>query len=295
MKFYIVTPAYNALHWLQGCVRSIADQVGAGVEVHHHIQDGASTDGTAAWLEAWQQQHAQTPGYKLTFESAPDKGLYDAINIAWKKMPLDADVTSHLNSDEQYLPGALSAVADELQRNPKADIAVASYMVLDKDYRYICHRRTSRPNKTISRVICQLITCATFHRAEVFRKRGVYFDPTYRSLADVVFYRDIMATSPKVLQLPHVFSSIYVVTGYNVSWSDITETDKARLYAELPAHLVKLCPFFVKWNNLQYFIADWLNKAPREYAVYHKTDTERTTRPIKQPRVRWGFRSEGES
>ena len=294
MMFYIVTPAYNALHWLQGCVRSIADQVCDGIEVHHHVQDGASTDGTAAWLESWQQQHADTPGYKLTFESVPDAGLYDAINIAWKKMPDDADITAHLNSDEQYLPGALAAVAAEMQKQPKADIAMASYMVLDKDFRYICHRRTSRPRKTVSRVICQLITCATFHRAFVFRKRGVYFDATYKSLADVVFFRDIMMTSPRVIQLPQVFTSIYVVTGHNVSWSDVTNIDKARLYAELPWYLVKLCPVFVKWNNMQYYVAEWLNESPREYAIYPAGAAERATRTIKHPTVKWGFRTEGE-
>lgn len=40
MTFYIVTPAYNALSWLQRCIYSVADQVAEGVEVHHHIQDG---------------------------------------------------------------------------------------------------------------------------------------------------------------------------------------------------------------------------------------------------------------
>ena len=34
MKFYIVTPTYNALSWLERSVRSVADQVGQGVASH---------------------------------------------------------------------------------------------------------------------------------------------------------------------------------------------------------------------------------------------------------------------
>ena len=109
MKFYIVTPAYNALQWLQGCVRSVADQVKEGVEVHHHVQDGGSTDGTPSWLKTWQEEHQGVSGYTFTFESAKDAGMYDALNMAWEKIPSDAGVTAHLNCDEQYLPGGIGA------------------------------------------------------------------------------------------------------------------------------------------------------------------------------------------
>lgn len=104
MKFYIVTPAYNALSWLQRCIYSVADQVAEGVEVHHHIQDGGSSDGTPEWLENWQQEHASSPGYTFTYESGKDAGMYDALNKAWEKTPSDAAVTAHLNSDESTFP-----------------------------------------------------------------------------------------------------------------------------------------------------------------------------------------------
>lgn len=294
MKFYIVTPAYNALHWLQGCVRSIADQVCDGIEVHHHVQDGASTDGTAAWLEAWQQQHADTPGYKLTFESVPDAGLYDAINIAWKKMPDDADITAHLNSDEQYLPGALAAVAAEMTNRPDIDMAIASYMVLDKNCRYICHRRPPFPLRTISRVICQIITCSCFHRADVFRQKKVFFDASYKSLADVVFFYDMLLTSPKILRMPEIFASLFVLTGSNVSWSDETKKDKTRLYDTLPAYLTSMCPLFVKWNNITLLLSDFMNKSPREISLYLPGEHQRSVKAIKTPRARWGCRVTGE-
>lgn len=45
-----------------------------GVRIQHIVIDGASTDGTVAWLH---QQRWSTPS---TFQSAPDRGIYDAMN-----------------------------------------------------------------------------------------------------------------------------------------------------------------------------------------------------------------------
>lgn len=295
MKFYIVTPAYNALQWLQGCVRSVADQVSDSVQVLHHIQDGASTDGTVEWLQMWQAEHAGMAGYKLTFESASDKGLYDAINIGWKKMPADADVTAHLNADEQYLPNVFAVVAAEMEKQPDADMLLTAHIVLDKDSRYICHRRPTFPRKVVSRAITQIITNTCFHRASAFRKRGIYFDCSFRSLADLVFFRDIMFTNPRICRMPDLFGSVYVVTGSNVSWSDITAGERQRISSELPLVLKKSIPLFVKAQGLFGLVYDRFRQAPREYAIYLADNAQRSTFAIKRPTHRWNMRSIGES
>ena len=80
MKCYIVTPTYNSLHWLPRCVRSVASQVGGGVQIHHHVQDGGSSDGTVEWLRNWSNSHSGQEGYTITFASGKDAGMYDAIN-----------------------------------------------------------------------------------------------------------------------------------------------------------------------------------------------------------------------
>ena len=46
MKFWIVTPSYNHLDFLKLAIMSVADQVRSDIQVHHHIQDGNSSDGT---------------------------------------------------------------------------------------------------------------------------------------------------------------------------------------------------------------------------------------------------------
>ena len=294
MKFYIVTPAYNALHWLQGCVRSVADQVGEGVEVHHHVQDGASKDATVAWLEAWQQQHAHTPGYKLTFESAPDAGMYDALNKAWDKMPENAEITAHLNCDEQYLPSALEQVALAMTRSPEADIAISSYIIIDAQSRYICHRRPVNPCRWIGRTVCEIITCACFHRVDFFKKHGVRFDPKWRSIGDLIFYSDILRHSPRCMVLPRVFTSVFRVTGNNLAWSDVTAREWVVYEKTLPAHSLKLKKLAAFISNVKRRSSDWWYPSPSSYSFYNLDEVVRSSRIIKTPTSHWGCRSEGE-
>ncbi len=294
MYLYIVTPTFNALPWLQRCVRSVADQSGPGLTVHHHVQDGGSCDGTPDWLAAWQQPHADAAGYRFSYESARDKGMYDAINLAWERMPEQADITAHLNSDEQYLPGALAAIAAAMQATPEADIALGTYIIVDAQSRYICHRRPVKPRLWSSRTVCEIITCSCFHRATAFRRHGIRFDTRWRALADLVFYRDITATRPRVLMLPELITSSFAVTGGNLAWSATAEEEWKRWLAGLPRH-VACCRFPMrKWVNFKRRLVDKACPAPQHYSIYPEGGEERVLRRIRRPTAYWGCRSEGE-
>ena len=294
MKFYIVTPTFNSLDWLQRCVRSVADQSGNGILVHHHVQDGGSTDGTAAWLAEWQRQYSGRNGYTLTFESARDSGMYDAINRAWAAMPADVDITAHLNSDEQYLPGALAGVAAEADSAPRADILLSSYFVVDAQNRYICHRWPTVPSRWLSRTVCEIITCCCFHRAEPFRRHGIRFGENWRSIGDLVFYSDIMNTGPRVHIMPGVFASAFAVTGNNLGWSEVTEREWARYSAGLPACVLRTSGLARLVCKFKRRLPDFFHSAPRSYSLYSAADSERTAYSILRPTSHWGCRTEGE-
>ena len=51
MNFVIITPSYNQLEFLRRCIASIADQVTDEIVIHHHVQDGGSSDGTGEFLK----------------------------------------------------------------------------------------------------------------------------------------------------------------------------------------------------------------------------------------------------
>lgn len=293
MKFYIVTPTYNALEWLRCCVRSVADQVQDGVEVHHHVQDGASTDGTAEWLALWQREH-QVQGYTFTYESAKDGGMYAAINLAWEKMPTDADVTAHLNSDEQYLPGALAGVAAGFAMKPEADIALGTYIIVDNAGRYICHRRPILPHVWTSLTVCEIITCSCFHKADTFRKHGIRFDTRWRAIADVVFYRDIVRAHPRFLLLPNLITGTFAVTGQNLAWSETSRREWQQVLNELPCFAALWHQLTYRWCNFRRRIRDLFCSKPLSY-VYYRGDNEQAAKiKIRKPTCCWGRRTRGE-
>lgn len=287
MKFYIITPSYQSLKWLRCCVRSVADQVGEGVEVHHHVQDGGSADGTPEWLAAWQQEHADVRGYTFTYESGRDAGMYDALNKAWEKLPQDADVTAHLNSDEQYLPGVLSEVAAKMKAAPKTSMVIGSVILLEADGSYHCHRRCVKPHLWSSYTGCEILTCTCFHRVSDFRRHGVRFDSRYRSIGDLVFFRDIMLRNPRVCVCADLFISAYTLTGNNLAWTDATREDSRIYWPTVPRWRCLIHPIVYRVVNFKRRIIDRFCAAPAAYSVYLGDADTRTERLIEKPSCIW--------
>lgn len=295
MKFYIVTPTFNVRDWLPSCLRSVADQAGNGIEVHHHIQDGGSVDGTKELLQEWQETHADVPGYTFTYESGKDNGMYDAINKAWAQMPADADVTAHLNGDEQYLPHALQAVAEAFAAHPESDIVSTGFFVLDEKGRYVCHRRPMVPDRRTSCLRCALITCSCFHKAEPFRRHGIRFDTSYRIAGDFVLFHDILCKArPRVYLHHRAITSAFFVTGQNLGWDERINAEINRFTQGVPRWLLRLKGLICKGFTAMMWLADIRCPAPKEYALYYGGAEQRETRPIRRPRIIWQDRREGE-
>lgn len=290
-KFYIITPVLNSLSWLKRCVYSVADQVQDGVEVYHFVQDGASSDGTAEWLQQWQQETSDRPGYKFGFESVADAGMYDALNKAWEKLPADADITAHLNSDEQYMPGVLARVAGEFAEHPEVELVVGAYYVVDAESRYICHRRPVKPWRWTSQAACEIITCTCFHRADSFAKHGIRFDTRFRSLSDMVFFRDLVNHSVSVRVMPELITSLFAVTGENLGWSDITEQEWKVVLSGMPIGITRSRWMSNFVSSARRRWCDLFLDKPREYALYLPGEESRSIRAIQHPTSHWGCRS----
>lgn len=286
MKFYIVTPTYNSLHWLPRCIRSVADQVGRDVEVHHHVQDGASSDGTVEWLAQWKQNHMDVPGYQFTYESAVDAGMYDAINKAWQKLPDSADMTAHLNSDEQYLPDTLQRIAHWVTKKPNADVLLGTYIITDSDNDYICHRRPVMPHAWFCRLNCVCITNSSFYKAELFQRLHPRFEPRWKCQGDLVFFRELIWNHVRFEIIPEV-TSLFVCTGENLAWTDKARTEWLEICAEQPAFWSKINGLVYRWVNLKRRFADLIYPSPESYSAYCSDSNSRKTYKIKHPTVRW--------
>jgi glycosyltransferase involved in cell wall biosynthesis len=106
MKISVIIPTCNAEATLERCLQSIISQDYKDFEVW--LMDGASTDTTMEIIRVYAAKHAF-----IKFISAPDKGIYDAMN---KGINLcSGDWIYFLGSDDTfYQSDVLSAIAREL-------------------------------------------------------------------------------------------------------------------------------------------------------------------------------------
>src|SRR6266496_426289 len=204
MRFSIITPSFCNSEWLKLCVASVADQ---GVELEHIIQDSCSDDGTREWL-------TREPRAKAFIEK--DRGMYDAVNRGFRRAT--GDLLAYLNCDEQYLPGALSAVRGYFLQNPKKEVVFANCIVVDSEGKYICDRRASIPGKAHTQVSGNLsiLTAATFYRRSIMEQRRLFFNDNHRDVSDVEWVLSLIQQKVPMGVMDEL-TSIFTDTGANMN------------------------------------------------------------------------------
>jgi glycosyltransferase involved in cell wall biosynthesis len=202
--FSVVTPTMNGGRRLRSCVGSVRGQ--AGVQVEHLIQDGGSVDGSAAWA-------ADQPD--LDVESGADNGMYDALNRGFSRAR--GDIVSWLNSDEQYLPGALEAVASRFASDPEADFVYGDAILVAPGGEPLAARREiplrlpyllNGPTYAIS--------CTLFFRRRLLDRGLLTFDSSYRIVGDTDVLLRMLRAKCKPAKVDR-YLGLFGVTGHNLS------------------------------------------------------------------------------
>jgi len=176
----IVTPSYNQVQYIEETIQSVLNQDYPAVE--YIIIDGGSTDGSVEII----QRHARQNIPELTnlngkrvsaWVSEPDQGQTDAINKGFTSA--HGEILAWLNSDDTYLPGAISEAVAYLQAHPEAGMVYGDANLVDEvgnvigkfparqtDYRRLRHGYVHIPQQT------------AFFRANLWRRVGP-LDPTF--------------------------------------------------------------------------------------------------------------------
>jgi len=277
MRFSIVTPSFRSSAFLKLCVASVADQA---VDLEHIIQDAGSDDSTLDWL---------TLDARVKAFVEKDGGMYDAVNRGLRKS--SGEILAYLNCDEQYLPGALSAVSDYFDTHPGVDLLFSDCVVVDGKGDFICHRKVQLPAKHHIMVAhLPTFTCSMFFRRKIIDERGLFFDPKWRDLGDADWVLRLLEARVSMGVLRR-FTSVFADTGNNMNLSANAQREKRIMFDSAPWWARRFCFALVLWHRFRRCLGGVYFQKPFDYALYSPGSlNERVAHHVADPTFLWKSR-----
>ena len=185
----IVTPSYNQAPFLEETIRSVLDQDYPDLE--YIIVDGGSTDGSLEIINRYTDRLAW-------WVSEPDRGQTDAINKGFQGA--HGDILAWLNSDDTYLPQALSRAVSYLQAQPDIAMVYGDANLIDESGNVIGKFPARQTNyRRLRRGYVHIPQQAAFFRADLWRKVGP-LDPSFYFAMDY----DLWVRLARIAPLQHV-------------------------------------------------------------------------------------------
>ncbi len=274
MRFSIITPSFRSSAWLKLCIASVADQ---GIELEHIVQDSLSDDGTLDWLMS-------DPRVKAYVEK--DAGMYDAVNRGLRRS--SGNLLAYLNCDEQYLPGALQAVANHFDRHPEIDVLFGDSLVVDAKGECLCYRKVQVPFKYHTMVShLQTFTCSMFFRRTIIDDHGLFFNTQWRSSGDGDWVMHLLEKGIALGTLRQ-FLSAFTDTGANMNLSADAEREKQVMANSAPAWARKLKFALVWQHRLRRLLGGIYRQKPFDYAIYTQASPDlRVMHHVEHPTFAW--------
>src|SRR5262249_16145145 len=195
----IVTPSYNQGAFLERTIRSVLNQVYPRLQ--YIVQDGGSTDGTAAILERYRSRLAWCA-------SEPDGGQADAINRGF--LHATGEILAYLNSDDVLLPGALAYVANYFARHPGIDVIYGHRIVIDHEDREVGPGvLPAHDNEAVG--WCDYVPQETlFWRRDVWERIGGSLDEGFQFALDWDLLLRLRDVGAKFARVPHFLAAFRV-------------------------------------------------------------------------------------
>ncbi|MBV6395873.1 MAG: hypothetical protein HFACDABA_01460 [Anaerolineales bacterium] len=190
----IVTPSFNQASYLEQTMRSVLDQDYSNIE--YLVVDGGSTDGSVEIIKKYSSRLA-------SWGSEKDAGQADAINKGMARAK--GGIVAWLNSDDYYLPGAVTAAVKAFDENPQALLVYADMLAVDEHsqtFNKLRYRQLSLEDVICFQIIGQP---AVFMRRSAFENAGG-LDLSYHFLLDHHLWIRIAAQGP-ILHIPQTWSA----------------------------------------------------------------------------------------
>jgi glycosyltransferase involved in cell wall biosynthesis len=168
----IVTSSFNQADYLEDTIRSVLAQDYTHIE--YMIIDGGSSDGSIEIIQKYKDRLAW-------WISEPDRGQAEAINKGMRRAK--GEIVAWLNSDDIYLPGAISSVVSAFQADPALGMVFGDAITMDPGghpLNKLVFGDWGLPELMHFRIICQP---AVFIRRSVLEKAG-YLDQSFHFMLD---------------------------------------------------------------------------------------------------------------
>jgi glycosyltransferase involved in cell wall biosynthesis len=203
----IVIPSYNQAAFLERTIKSALDQDYPYLE--HILVDGGSTDNSIEIIKKYGDQLAW-------WVSEKDNGQGDAINKGMGHAK--GEIVAWLNSDDCYLPAAVSAAVEAFEANPDAVMVYGDMLAIDENE--IVTNTFRYSPLTLEDFLCfQIIgQPAVFMRHEAFKKvNGL--DLNFHCLLDHHLWIRLAAHG-KMVHVPQIWSAArYHTEAKNRAWA----------------------------------------------------------------------------
>lgn len=183
------------------------------------VVDGASTDGTAEWL----RRH---PADARWWRSAPDRGVYDAMNIGLSATA--APAVLFLNAGDTLAgPRVAERLAAALRDRPDADLLYGDALERLTDGSTVL--KPARSHRAAG------LGMFTHHQAILYRLErveGLRFDTRFAVGADYAFTLGALSAARSVVRLPFPVC-LSAPAGLSARAADVGRSDQIRIRTEL--------------------------------------------------------------
>ncbi|MFH1176928.1 MAG: glycosyltransferase family 2 protein [Acidobacteriota bacterium] len=163
----IVTPSFNQGRFLEQAIRSVLEQDYPNIE--YLVVDGGSTDGSVDTIRRYAERRE---GRRIAWwVSERDGGQATAINKGFARAT--GKILAWLNSDDTYLPGAISGAVAFLHDHPEAGMVYGDAFLTDEAGKVLGPFPARQTDyRRIRRGSVHIPQQASFFRAELLRKVG---------------------------------------------------------------------------------------------------------------------------